>query len=94
MEAMLPLYGHEMGIDIEGKEIPIFSVPLAKFAVSFSELKGNFIGREVLAKQFEAFKKIQNRDFDGALEILPRERRPRRSWPAGKPAGPRRRPGQ
>ena len=25
MEAMLPLYGHEMGIDIEGKEIPIFS---------------------------------------------------------------------
>ena len=29
MEACLPLYGHEMGADPEGKEIPVFAVPLA-----------------------------------------------------------------
>ena len=76
MEAMLPLYGHEMGEDCEGKEIPIFSVPLAKFAVSFAPQKGDFIGRAPLAKQYEAFQKIQNRIFDGALEILPRRMMP------------------
>ena len=75
MEAMMPLYGHEFGEDIEGKEIPIFAVPLAKFAVSFSELKGNFVGRAKLEKQFEAFKKIQNRDFEGT-ELLPRRMMP------------------
>ncbi len=75
MEAMLPLYGHEMGVDVEGKEIPIFAVPLAKFAVSFSELKGNFIGREKLAAQFEAFKQLQNRDLEG-MKLLPRRMMP------------------
>lgn len=75
LEAMLPLYGHEMGTDPEGKEIPIFSVPLAKFAVSFSAQKGNFIGREPLARQYEAFQKIQNRIYEGT-EILPRRMMP------------------
>ena len=75
MEAMMPLYGHEFGVDIEGKEIPIFAVPLAKFAVSFSELKGNFIGREKLARQFEAFKKIQDRNFED-IAVLPRRMMP------------------
>ena len=45
LEAGLPLYGHELGIDPEGDEIPIFSCPLATFAVSFSPRKGDFIGR-------------------------------------------------
>jgi aminomethyltransferase len=47
LEAALPLYGHEMGKDPSGKEIPIFAVPLAKFAVSFNEQKGDFIGRKL-----------------------------------------------
>ena len=51
LEACLPLYGHEMGADPEGKEIPIFAVPLARFAVSFAEHKGNFLGREALERQ-------------------------------------------
>ena len=76
MEAMLPLYGHEMGEDCEGKEIPIFAVPLAKFAVSFSPQKGDFIGRAALEKQYDAFLKIQNRRFEGALELLPRRMMP------------------
>ena len=75
MEAMLPLYGHEMGVDTEGKEIPIFSVPLAKFAVSFASQKGDFIGREPLARQYEAFQKIQNRIYEGT-ELLPRRMMP------------------
>jgi len=63
LEAALPLYGHELGEDPEGNEIPIYSCPLAKFAVSFSPLKGQFLGREALAKQYEAFKKIIFRDY-------------------------------
>ena len=70
MEAALPLYGHEMGECELGGEIPIYAVPLAKFAVSFAPEKGDFIGREALRKQFEAFKKIMNRDYS-ALADLP-----------------------
>ena len=33
-----------------GGEIQIYAVPLAKFAVSFDEAKGDFIGREPLRK--------------------------------------------
>ena len=39
LEAALPLYGHEMGADPEGAPMPIFAVPLAKFAVSFAPQK-------------------------------------------------------
>ena len=70
MEAALPLYGHEMGECELGGEIPIYAVPLAKFAVSFAPEKGDFIGREALKKQFEALKKIMNRDYS-SIEDLP-----------------------
>ena len=59
LEASMPLYGHELGLDLEDKEIPIFAIPLAPVAVSFSDLKGDFIGREALARQFEALKEIR-----------------------------------
>ena len=63
LEAALPLYGHEMGRDPEEKEIPVFACSLARFAVSFSPLKGEFIGKQALLKQFEALKKIIDRDY-------------------------------
>ena len=69
MEAALPLYGHEMGECELGGEIPIYAVPLAKFAVSFVPEKGDFIGREPLRKQFEAFKKIMNRDYSSLSDL-------------------------
>ena len=75
LEAGMPLYGHEMGVDADGKNMPIFAVSLAKFAVSFAAQKGDFVGRAALEKQYEAFKKIQNRDFS-SIEDLPRSIRP------------------
>lgn len=53
LEAGLPLYGHEMGEDHSGAEMPIFAVSLARFAVSFAEEKGDYIGRAALAEQKE-----------------------------------------
>jgi aminomethyltransferase len=70
LEAALPLYGHEMGNDPEGREIKVFSSPLARFAVSFSPLKGAFVGRVTLLRQFEALKKILDRDYS-LIEDLP-----------------------
>ena len=75
LEASLPLYGHELGNDIDGKEIPIMAVSLAKFAVSFSPLKGGFIGRRELTKQHRALKEIISRDYL-SLEDLPRMIKP------------------
>lgn len=75
LEAGLPLYGHELGVDADGQEIQIFAVPLAKFAVSFAEAKGDYIGRKALLKQFEAFQRIFNRDFSN-LPDLPRVIKP------------------
>ena len=71
MEAGVPLYGHEMGVDPDGQRRPIFAVPLAKFAVSFAPQKGEFIGRKALERQFDAFRRIMNRDFSDCV-ALPR----------------------
>ena len=53
LEAGLPLYGHEMGLDPSGAEMPVFAVSLAKFAVSFAEEKGDFVGKDILKAQKE-----------------------------------------
>ena len=71
LEAGLPLYGHELGLDPDGNPIPIFACNLARFAVSFSPFKGEFIGKQALARQFEAFKKIVDRDYE-LIDDLPR----------------------
>src|SRR4030042_206567 len=71
LEAALPLYGHEFGLDPEGREIPVFSCPLSRFAVSFSPLKGEFIGRTPPLRQFETLKRITFQDFSD-IKGLPR----------------------
>ena len=53
LEAGLPLYGHEMGEDHSGAEMPVFAVSLARFAVSFKEEKGDFIAKDLLKDQKE-----------------------------------------
>ena len=75
LEASMPLYGHEMGVDPDGSNMPIFAVPLARFAVSFAPQKGDFVGRKNLACQYEAFKRINNRDFSDCADL------PRRIMP-------------
>ncbi|MGO9310078.1 MAG: glycine cleavage system aminomethyltransferase GcvT, partial [Spirochaetia bacterium] len=73
LEAGLPLYGHELGTDPEGREIPIFASPLARFAVSFSALKGDFVGRSSLERQFVSFRSIvTGQNEPGAASVLPR----------------------
>jgi len=71
LEAGLPLYGHELGKDPSEREIPIFACKLAKFAVSFSPFKTDFVGRDALSSQFEALKKIEKGDYS-LVEDLPR----------------------
>ncbi len=69
LEAGLPLYGHELGPDPDGHDLPIFACSLARFAVSFSELKGDFIGREALGRQFAAYRRILERDFSRRADL-------------------------
>ena len=75
LEAALPLYGHELGLDAEGKEIPAYASMLARFGVSLSPLKGEFIGRQALTRQYEAYKRIVDRDYSLTAD-LPRMIRP------------------
>lgn len=69
LEAGLPLYGHEMGLDPEGKEMPVFAVSLAKFAVSFFPEKGDFVGRKALEAQYAAYQRIVARDFSDCAAL-------------------------
>ncbi len=67
LEAGMPLYGHELGHEPghdpgdepEGEEIPVFAIGLAPVAVSFSRLKGDFIGRDAMAAQLAAHREIR-----------------------------------
>jgi len=78
LEAGLPLYGHELGIGPDNREIPIFSCPLARFAVSLSALKDRFIGGEALEEQFSAYRRIVKRHYaqDGAQDGAQPQRQP------------------
>lgn len=69
LEAGLPLYGHELGEDREGEEIPILACPIARNAVSFSPAKGDYVGREALFRQFKALEKIRTRDFTSLADL-------------------------
>jgi aminomethyltransferase len=71
LEAGLPLYGHELGKDPEGEDIPVFASPLACFSVSFSPLKGKFVGKDALLRQFMAYRRILDHDFSD-MDALPR----------------------
>ena len=66
-----------MGVDEDGKPMPIFALALAKFAVSFTEEKGDFIGREALAKQAEAQAAFKAKNYSPeAMAALPKRVRP------------------
>ena len=71
LEAGMPLYGHEFGLDLEGKEIPAFAFPLTTVAVSFSQRKGDFVGRAALRAQFEEIRKLRMGQYEPSA-VLPR----------------------
>ena len=71
LEAALPLYGHELGLDPSGNDIPVFASDLSRFAVSFSPLKADFVGKEPLLKQFRTLGRILDCHTD-RIDDLPR----------------------
>ncbi|MGZ4150855.1 MAG: glycine cleavage system aminomethyltransferase GcvT [Actinomycetota bacterium] len=75
LEAGLPLYGDELGLDHDGEEIPILAVPIARFGVSFAAHKGDFVGRGALERQAAAAARIRERDTSDVTD-LPRMIRP------------------
>ena len=78
LEAALPLHGYELGLDSEGLEIPILAFPQGRIAVSFSAVKGDYIGREALWMQFQEVKAWE----EGRLDLIPEKPLvPRRIWP-------------
>lgn len=70
LEASLPLYGHEMGIDGHGKTIPILACPAAKYAVT-EEKKADFVGKTAIQKQIAALLRYKKGDF-ADISDLPR----------------------
>src|SRR4030067_2380683 len=79
LEAGLPLYGRELGFDPQGIEIPIYAVPsAARLAVSFSRLKGEFIGKDILKRQFE---EVTARESGKPLPPKERQLVPKRIFP-------------
>jgi aminomethyltransferase len=78
LEAGLPLYGHELGFDQEGREIPILALSPAKIAVSFSNLKGEYIGKAALRKQQQ---ELKDREEGHQDRIPAKSSVPRRIWP-------------
>ncbi len=75
LEAGLPLYGHELGVDADGNEIPALACRQSKFGVSFAPQKGDYVGREALKRQFEAAGRVLYGHFDD-IDDLPRMVRP------------------
>lgn len=71
LEAGLPLFGHELGTDPTGNPTPVFAISLARFAVSFSPLKGNFVGKDALLKQYNALQ-TAIAQTEGNISALPR----------------------
>jgi aminomethyltransferase len=69
LEAGLPLYGNELGVDPDGKEIPAFACASARPSVSFSPLKGDYAGRAALLRQREAYSRILNRDYSSRADL-------------------------
>ncbi|RMG02023.1 MAG: glycine cleavage system protein T, partial [Planctomycetota bacterium] len=75
LEAGLPLFGHEGGIDPDGKPYPAYAVPATGIAVKFSPEREAFVGEEAFRKQAEAVRALrEGKPFDRS--VLPRRIRP------------------
>jgi len=75
LEACFPQYGRELGVDPLGNPLPAYALPTAERAVSFSPLKGDFLGREALEAQFARWRQLRTA-HDESLETPLRRIRP------------------
>ncbi len=71
LEAGMPLCGRESGMNPAGEDVPVLAVPLASVAVSLSEQKGDFVGRQALADQISELHELRKGRHERA-EILRR----------------------
>ncbi len=71
LQAGLPLYGHELGADPEGVEIPIFANALARFGVRRAGSGSDYVGRTALERQRKALERLEHGEA-GASAVLPR----------------------
>lgn len=73
LEAGLPLYGHELGEDPDGREIPVFANDLARFAVRPGD-EVEYVGKQALQMQRAEFTAIKRGELDSlpAHRVLPR----------------------
>ena len=82
LEAGLPLYGHEFGVGPDGAEIGVLACPIARYAISFDQSKGEYVGKAALLCQAEARKRYAAGDFSNTSD-LPRVIRPFRLTDSG-----------
>lgn len=66
LEAGLPLYGHELGEDIDGNDIPIFTNPLAPLGVRLRP--DEFIGQAALARQRAEYELIKRDELTSPVD--------------------------
>lgn len=90
LQAGLPLYGHELGTDPDGAEIPIFANALARFGVrppggsgSGSDDDGGYTGRAALEAQRAEYGRIRQ-GGPGPFPLLPRVIVPIAAAPEGR----------
>ncbi|MFQ5954084.1 MAG: hypothetical protein ACE5JZ_03370, partial [Kiloniellales bacterium] len=67
LEAGLPLYGHELGQDPEGREIPIFANDIARFAVRAADAE-DYVGKGELERQRQEFIQIRRGELDTPVD--------------------------
>jgi aminomethyltransferase len=66
LEAGLPLYGHELGEDLDGNDIPIFTNPLAPWGVRVRP--DEYIGQPDLARQRAEYELIKRDELTTPVE--------------------------
>lgn len=69
LEAGLPLYGHELGVGKDGREIPVYAIPQARFATDFDDPNRRFVGRDALAAQDQAGARYKAGDFSDTTAL-------------------------
>ena len=72
LQAGLPLYGHELGEDPGGAEIPIFANAVARFGVRRPGDGPDYVGRSALDRQREEIGRFRRGEPGGAPPLVPR----------------------